>query len=183
MQTLVLTSSYEPYDLFDLKHAFNKVLNKRAEAISNYVDKRLNSFEDAHKAPSIIRMLYFVSLPKNNTMFEQLSRKNIYLRDKGICQYCGKRIKLSEMHWDHVVPRDQGGVNSWINLVCACLKCNLKKANRTPAEAKMPLLRKPYAPPRKHTRREEFLMKLKEIGNIPDKKWMDYIYFDVPLKE
>jgi hypothetical protein len=173
MQTLVLTSAYEPYDIFDLKHAFNKVLTKRAEALSNYVDKKLTTFGDAQSAPSVIRMLYFASLPRNNTRFERLTRKNIYLRDNGICQYCRKGLK----------PQDQGGVDSWINLVCCCLKCNLRKANRTPAEAGMPLLRKPFAPPRKHSKSEEFLLKLKEIGNLPDKRWMDYIYYDIPLKD
>jgi len=183
MQTLVLSTSYEPVAIFDWKRAFNKILNKRAEAISNYTDKKLNSFEAAYNAPSIIRLLYFVSLPKNNTMFEPFTRKNIFIRDGGMCCYCGKKLKLSELHWDHIIPRDQGGKSNWQNICSCCLSCNLKKANKTPAEAGMKLLRKPYAPHRKHSRREELILKLKEIGNIPDKKWFDYIYFDIPLKD
>jgi 5-methylcytosine-specific restriction endonuclease McrA len=183
MQTLVLSSSYEPVAIFDWKRAFNKILNKRAEIIADYTDRHLNSFEQAFKAPSIIRLLYFVSLPKNNTMFEPFTRKNIFIRDGGKCCYCDKKLKLSELHWDHIVPRDQGGKSNWQNICSCCLSCNLKKKNRTPAEAGMKLLRKPYAPHRKHSRREELVLKLKEIGNLPDKRWMDYIYYDIPLKD
>jgi hypothetical protein len=47
-----------------------------------------------------------------------------------------------------VVPRVQGGVNSWTNLVCACVRCNARKGGRTPVQAGMRLVREPIRPKR-----------------------------------
>ena len=41
---------------------------------------------------------------------------------------------------DHILPRSRGGDNSPVNIVTACIKCNNRKSNRTPEEARMPLL-------------------------------------------
>ena len=35
----------------------------------------------------------------------------------------------------NVVPRSQGGPDTWENLVCACVRCNSRKGGRTPQEA------------------------------------------------
>jgi hypothetical protein len=47
---------------------------------------------------------------------------------------------------DHVVPRCQGGLTTWDNIVVACTDCNAKKAGRTPKEANMKLLSIPKRP-------------------------------------
>jgi 5-methylcytosine-specific restriction endonuclease McrA len=47
---------------------------------------------------------------------------------------------------DHVVPRAQGGQDTWLNTVAACAEDNHRKANRTPEEAGMALLRQPFEP-------------------------------------
>ncbi len=47
---------------------------------------------------------------------------------------------------DHVVPRSLGGRTVWENVVSACRTCNLKKSNKTLAEVRMSLLRKPFKP-------------------------------------
>jgi 5-methylcytosine-specific restriction endonuclease McrA len=47
---------------------------------------------------------------------------------------------------DHVVPRAQGGQDTWLNTVAACAEDNHRKADRTPAEAGMALLREPFEP-------------------------------------
>lgn len=75
-----------------------------------------------------------------------LSRRNLFARDKHVCQYCGRRFPGVELTIDHVIPRSRGGADSWENLVIACASCNLKKRDRTPEEAQMPLIRKPVAP-------------------------------------
>ena len=41
---------------------------------------------------------------------------------------------------DHILPRSRGGDNSPMNVVTACVACNSRKGNRTPSEARMPLL-------------------------------------------
>lgn len=76
----------------------------------------------------------------------RLSRRNIFARDKNTCQYCGRRFSRFDLTIDHVIPRSRGGDDTWENLVLACTGCNLKKRDRTPDEAHMPLVRKPVAP-------------------------------------
>jgi 5-methylcytosine-specific restriction endonuclease McrA len=77
--------------------------------------------------------------------FVPLNRRNIYHRDGSICQYCGKKFPLSELSLDHVIPKSRGGGDTWENLVCACTGCNSRKADKTPAEARMKLIRVPRA--------------------------------------
>jgi 5-methylcytosine-specific restriction endonuclease McrA len=47
---------------------------------------------------------------------------------------------------DHVHPKSKGGLTEWENIVVSCTDCNSYKANRTPEEAGMTLLRKPVKP-------------------------------------
>ncbi|GAA3109071.1 hypothetical protein GCM10020254_63830 [Streptomyces goshikiensis] len=63
-------------------------------------------------------------------------------RDQHRCAYCGKRATTV----DHVLPRAQGGGDTWLNTVASCAEDNHRKAARTPEEAGMPLLRKPFVP-------------------------------------
>jgi hypothetical protein len=90
--------------------------------------------------PSVIRLLKSDKFRRTRV---PLSRRNIYLRDRNICQYCGKKFPTSELSLDHIVPRSRGGGSSWTNLVCACTSCNSRKAARTPGEAGMKLIRVP----------------------------------------
>jgi hypothetical protein len=46
---------------------------------------------------------------------------------------------------DHIVPRSRGGQTAAGNLCAACFPCNQRKGNRTPEEARMPLLANPAA--------------------------------------
>jgi 5-methylcytosine-specific restriction endonuclease McrA len=95
--------------------------------------------------PKIIRVLGYDRLPQEGV---KLNRRNIYARDGNRCQYCGRSFSTRELTLDHVVPRVQGGENSWTNLVCACVKCNARKGGRTPAQAGMKLTRTPRQPRR-----------------------------------
>ena len=90
--------------------------------------------------PSVIRLTRF---DRHRKVRVPLSRRNIYLRDGNVCQYCGRRFPTPELSLDHVVPRSRGGDSSWTNLVCACTECNSRKAARTPVEAGMRLIRVP----------------------------------------
>lgn len=95
--------------------------------------------------PKIIRVLGYDRLPQEGV---KLNRRNIYARDGNRCQYCGRPFSTRELTLDHVVPRVQGGENSWTNLVCACVKCNARKGGRTPTQANMKLIRSPKQPRR-----------------------------------
>jgi 5-methylcytosine-specific restriction endonuclease McrA len=64
-------------------------------------------------------------------------------RDRDTCRYCGIRVRWGKGQapdsgtYDHVDPE---GSNTLQNLVVACLACNSRKRDRTPAEAGMTLL-------------------------------------------
>ncbi len=70
----------------------------------------------------------------------------LFRRDQDMCLYCGKTFGRRDLTRDHVVPRSQGGRDTWVNLVAACYRCNHRKGARTPDQARMPLLAVPYEP-------------------------------------
>ncbi len=74
------------------------------------------------------------------------TRAGIYRRDRGLCAYCGRLIPYDQASMDHVLPLSLGGPSTWDNLVNACRRCNEKKANRTPEQARMPLRFEPFTP-------------------------------------
>lgn len=97
------------------------------------------------QVPRVIRLLGYEKLPKQTVKF---NRRNIFARDNNQCQYCGKKFPTTELSLDHIVPRSQGGMSTWENIVCACVNCNVKKGGRTPKQAHMSLIRKPEKPKR-----------------------------------
>ena len=74
------------------------------------------------------------------------SRKNLFKRDRYTCQYCGLQPGPEELTVDHVVPRSRGGVSSWENCVLACVDCNKRKADLSPAQAGLRLRKSPKKP-------------------------------------
>jgi 5-methylcytosine-specific restriction endonuclease McrA len=109
----------------------------------------------------------------------KLNRRNIYARDHSQCQYCGKTFSTKELTLDHVVPRVQGGENSWTNLVCACVRCNARKGGRTPAQARMKLIREPVKP----RRNPAITLRLGSPKYQSWKAFLDEAYWTVELQE
>ncbi|MCA9030781.1 MAG: HNH endonuclease [Planctomycetaceae bacterium] len=97
------------------------------------------------QVPRIIRLSTYDRVPRNTVKF---NRRNIFLRDGHRCQYCGKRYSSTRLSLDHVMPKSRGGGDTWENVVCACVRCNVAKGGRTPQEANMPLLTMPTRPKR-----------------------------------
>lgn len=97
------------------------------------------------EVPRVIRLTSYERLPRNSVKF---NRRNIFLRDGHRCQYCGHRFNTGRLSLDHVLPKSRGGPDTWENVVCACLHCNVTKGGRTPSEAGMRLLRIPLKPKR-----------------------------------
>lgn len=95
------------------------------------------------RIPRVILLLVYDRVPKKEVKF---TRHNIFERDRNTCQYCGRVFDRKDLNLDHVVPRDRGGPTNWENIVCSCIECNTKKANCTPSEAGMHLIRKPKRP-------------------------------------
>lgn len=95
------------------------------------------------KIPKVIVLSNFDKVPKKRPRF---SSKSIWVRDGGVCQYTGRKLKQGEGNIDHVIPKHRGGPTTWDNCVLACKKINAKKAGRTPEEAGLRLLKKPSVP-------------------------------------
>jgi len=169
-QVLVLNKAYIALRVISAKRAFSLLVRDAAEVIhaddgqyANYdfeswleLSELRRQFEpDQHDwvrtvrmdiaVPRIIRLLGYDRLPDQRV---KLNRRNLFARDRNRCQYCGHFFPTNELSIDHVVPRSQGGPDTWENLVCACVKCNARKGGRTPSQANLSLVKKPVRPKR-----------------------------------
>jgi 5-methylcytosine-specific restriction endonuclease McrA len=129
---VVLPGSYELFDL-DLWMA-------RAPAVGA---PQVRSVSVVFQAPEIIHLEGYDRVPRHEAAF---SKRNIYIRDRATCQYCGYLPGWSRLTIDHIMPRSRGGETSWENCVVACKPCNNRKGNRTPKEAGLILARPPRRP-------------------------------------
>jgi len=124
--------------------------------------------------PRIVRVLTFAKLPKQDVKF---NRRNLFARDNNTCQYCGKRHGSSHLSLDHVIPRSLGGTTCWENVVCACLKCNVRKGGRTPSQAHLQLIH----PPHKPRRNPVVSISLADHRYSSWRQFLDAAYWDVEL--
>jgi 5-methylcytosine-specific restriction endonuclease McrA len=74
------------------------------------------------------------------------TKESIRKRDSGVCQYSGKPISWKEGNIDHIIPRARGGKNTFDNMVWCHKDINSLKADKTPQEAGLRLIRKPLSP-------------------------------------
>lgn len=101
------------------------------------------------RVPAVVSLRDGVYVRKHTARF---SKVNVCARDKFRCQYCGFKLPMSKLTFDHVVPRSRGGQTVWENIVMACHPCNSRKDDRTPEEAGMHLINGP-----EHVRRPKSL--------------------------
>lgn len=161
---LVLNQNYEPISITRIKRAICLVYAGKAEIVEKY-SFYIHTVKEKFIAPSVLRLLYFANIRRYNI---PLNKKNIFKRDNYTCQYCGKREGPFTI--DHVIPKKKGGEESWENLVTCCIKCNNKKGDKTPSEAKMKLIRKPKKP--------FFFFIIYYPLEIPDEKWKPYLFLN-----
>ena len=127
------------------------------------------------RVPRVILLLIFDRMPKKEVKF---TRHNIFERDRNTCQYCGDMFDRKDLNLDHVIPRDRGGPTTWENIVCSCIGCNTRKANRTPSEAGMRLVRKPKRP-----KWRPFVQIHLGLQHDSWKHFLDLAYWNVELGE
>lgn len=171
--TLVLDQGYRPVDVVPWQDAITLLFLGKVEVIETY-ERELRSTTYVIKMPAVVRLLRAFRRHKKPVKF---SRVNIYGRDDYRCQYCGVRKRISELTYDHVVPRAQGGKTTWTNIATACLDCNGRKANRTPEQARMPLRKQPVQPTS-----EPAIVVTVSKDNAPA-AWRDYLYWTGSLDE
>ncbi len=142
MQTLVLDQGYQPQRIVPWQRAVCLLFVGKAEVITDYGEE-INSVSVRMQMPAVVRL---TRAPKRYRRDVRFSRTHVLMRDGYRCQYCGAQKRGDELTYDHVLPRSRGGATCWENIVAACQPCNLTKANRTPAEAGMRLLKRPTKP-------------------------------------
>jgi 5-methylcytosine-specific restriction endonuclease McrA len=165
---LLLNRQYVAIHVVDVRRAFILLMRRLAEVIhiedgqwGNHdfeswreVSDLQAQYKEPHQdwiqavnfeiqVPRVLRLLHYDRVPKQRV---RLNRRNIFARDSNHCQYCGKRFATSELSLDHVLPTCRGGETSWENLVCACVRCNVRKGGRTPSEAGIKLIKPPMRP-------------------------------------
>lgn len=197
---LVLNRQYMAVHVVDVRRAFALLLRELAEVIhiedgqyGNYdfaswreISELKADFKEPHddwirsvnfeiQVPRVLRLLHYDRVPKQRV---RLNRRNLFARDGNRCQYCGEAFATSELSIDHVVPSCRGGETTWDNVVCACVRCNVRKGGRTPQQAGMKLYRRPVRP------RRSPLLAIK-LGNPKYASWktfLDAAYWSVDLK-
>ena len=164
---LVLNASYEPINVCAARRAIVLVL-KGVAMTEEENGHFLHAARMAMRVPSVIRLLEYRRIPHQS---RALSRKNILLRDRNTCQYCGDVLASSELTLDHVVPRSRGGPSAWENLVACCHPCNRRKGNQLAHEAGMKLMREPWSFSL-HTSRH-----IIRLMGHSDAKWRKYLFY------
>jgi len=202
---LVLNRHYQAIRVVNVRRAFSMLCREMAEVIHIETDAKGQSkwlnynfgdwqelstlkhefepdeFDWIHTVrfqiavPRIIRLLGYDKLPRQDVKF---NRRNIYARDGNKCQYCGRKFSTTELSLDHVVPKSQGGKASWDNIVCCCVKCNVRKGGRTPDQARMHLITKPVKPKRSPV----INIRLADERYQSWKQFLDNAYWTVELK-
>ena len=106
--------------------------------------------------------------------------REVLERAGDVCEYCllPQDSQEATFHVDHIVPRSQDGANSWENVVCCCLKCNVRKGGRTPVQAGMKLIKEPVKP--RHN--PALTIKVSDGRYASWRQFLDHAYWNVELK-
>jgi 5-methylcytosine-specific restriction endonuclease McrA len=142
-RVLVLNASYEPLQLVSLRRAVVLLLQDKAEMVEA-AQQTLRARGFALTVPLVIRLVRYIKIPRRLKL--PCSRRGVLARDRETCQYCGVQPGRSNLTVDHVVPKSQGGLTLWDNVVTACRECNHRKGGRTPEQANMVLRSTPRQP-------------------------------------
>ena len=162
---LMLNQNYEPLTICSARRAIVLLFQGKGEMIETADGLKIRTVSRAYSLPSVVRLWQYKRVPFRKIM---LSRKNIITRDGHRCQYCG--TKRGAMTIDHVIPKKLKGTDTWDNMICACVRCNNKKGDRTPEQAGMPIRRQPVRP-------SHISFIRRHLGDH-DQRWRPYLFMD-----
>ena len=143
-KVLLLNASYEALGIINIPRAVRLVWKGSAELVELDGDCVLRSQHFVFPAPGVIRLVAYIDVRGRHGR-SSTKRTRILARDRYRCQYCGARGTDFDLTIDHIIPRSRGGRTVPENLCGACFTCNQRKGDRTPEEARMPLLSNPSA--------------------------------------
>lgn len=164
MNTLILNADYSP---LDIRH-FSRVIHRPSFTVVKWYDKTIRDGRgNTYKVPAVVVIKKHVKSIYRPAKF---SKRNVYIRDNFTCQYTGRQYNRSELTIDHIVPKSRlrVGFSTYENTVVCHRTVNRRKANKTPEEVGLKLIR----PPRTVTVQELLLLKLQQY-KCPH--WEEYI--------
>ncbi|MEA1997333.1 MAG: HNH endonuclease [Gemmatimonadota bacterium] len=162
---LVLNNSFQPLHVTQARRALVLVMGGKAEVVEYYENFFVRTVSMAFQLPCVVRLRIYIQPRRRGVA---LNRRNILRRDNYRCQYCG--TKREPLTTDHIIPRSQGGSDTWENLVTACVRCNNKKGSRTPERTGLRLLSQP--------RRPGFYSFIKFYHPDSHHLWRPYLFMD-----
>ena len=165
---LVLNASYEPINICMPRRAIVLVL-KGVATCEELTPHYFHAPSRKIRVPSVIRLLHYIKIPRMRE--KHPTKKNVLVRDKNTCQYCGKKFPAADLTLDHVIPKSRGGKTRWDNLVACCKRCNTRKGDQTPHEARLSLLKTPKEP-----RYPYHIHLFRSRGSIRE-GWRKYLYY------
>jgi 5-methylcytosine-specific restriction endonuclease McrA len=142
-KVLLLNASYEPLCLVTAPKALTLIWRRVAEVLELDRGQFVRTPRFTFEIPSVIRLTHYIDVRARRNRV--INRHRILSRDHYRCQYCGVRGTAFDLTLDHILPKSRGGRTVAENLVASCQECNSRKGDRTPEEARMPLLANPAA--------------------------------------
>ena len=143
-KVLLLNASYEALGIVNVPRSVRLVWKGSAEVVELDGERVLRSQHFVFPQPSVIRLIEYIDV-RGRQGRSSTKRSRILARDGYRCQYCATRGGLFDLTIDHIIPSSRGGRTVAENLCAACFACNQRKGDRTPEEARMPLLSNPAA--------------------------------------
>jgi 5-methylcytosine-specific restriction endonuclease McrA len=142
MRVLALGVNYEPIGTISWQKAINLLCSDKVSAIEEY-EREIKSPSISMKIPSVVVYKHSRGKRVNSVKF---SRKNVFIRDEGKCQYCNAEVSVNDYTLDHIHPKTRGGTTSWENVVVSCYACNQKKGEKTLKEVGYNIKKQPKKP-------------------------------------
>lgn len=186
-QVLQLNADYQPLKIIRWQRAVELVLSGGVVQVAAWPNQFVRSPSLVLPWPAVVALRRF-SVQRGRVRF---SSRSVHARDNFTCGYCGLRPTLPngrpdrhQLTVDHVIPRAQAregkvylpwarkwvSTTCWENVSTACRGCNARKADRTPAQARMPLRIFPRVP----TQHDVLRMMLSRLVEVPE-PWLPWL--------
>ena len=145
---LMLSTGYEPLFQTHWRRALSAILGGRAEVVEVHDFLTIGTSRGPIPFPLKARFItgIIAAKVKKFNCHASLSKRNLYIRDRGKCQYCSQPVTIKTGTIDHYIPKCKGGQHVWENVVLACAKCNQKKGPKLPSEFHLKVEKRPKAP-------------------------------------
>eukprot|EP00634_Sargassococcus_sp_CCMP2135_P006858 CAMPEP_0198649020 /NCGR_PEP_ID=MMETSP1467-20131203/3946_1 /TAXON_ID=1462469 /ORGANISM="unid. sp., Strain CCMP2135" /LENGTH=248 /DNA_ID=CAMNT_0044384771 /DNA_START=158 /DNA_END=904 /DNA_ORIENTATION=+ len=119
--------SYAPLSVWSWQDAVKAIFIGKVTVVAEYSERVVRSANVVMRAPSVIALKGYQK--RHVQQHPHFTRRNVFIRDLFRCQYCRGAFRVSELTYDHVVPRSKGGETNWTNVVTCCTHCNNKKGD------------------------------------------------------